>query len=95
MILRQKLQVHSQVYLHGKLLNLEKAPGRQVISVLFPKKDDRKWYEMTWNGKRETRKCDNEATVEPYTGWTNQRAKDAISAGPTKQKDAISDDHTW
>ena len=51
-----------------------------------------KWHEME-NG--ETRKCDNEATVEPYTGWTNQRAKDANSAGPTKQKDAISDDHTW
>ena len=26
----QKLQAHSQVYVNGKIFNLEKAPGRQV-----------------------------------------------------------------
>ena len=31
MILLQKKQAHSQVYVNGKLLNLEKAPRKQVI----------------------------------------------------------------
>ena len=35
MILLQKLQAYSQVYVNRKLLNLEKALGRQVVSVLF------------------------------------------------------------
>ena len=38
MILLQKLQAHSQVYVNGKLLNLEKAPGRQVFAVLLSKR---------------------------------------------------------
>ena len=46
MILLQKLQAHSQVYVNGKLLNLEKAPGRQVISVLFSTKEEGIWNEM-------------------------------------------------
>ena len=41
------MQAHSQVYVNGKLLNLEKAPGRQVISVLFSTKEE--GYEMKWN----------------------------------------------
>ena len=39
MILLQKLQVHSKVYVNGKLLNLEKSPGRQVASVFVFHKD--------------------------------------------------------
>ena len=42
MILLQKLQAHSQVYVNEKLRNLEKAPGRQVGSVLFSTKESRK-----------------------------------------------------
>ena len=40
------MQAHSQVYVNGKLLNLEKAPGRQVISVLFSTKEEGIWNEM-------------------------------------------------
>ena len=43
------MQAHSQVYVNGKLLNLEKAPGRQVISVLFSTKEEGIWNEMKWN----------------------------------------------
>ena len=43
------MQAHSQVYANGKLLNLEKAPGRQVISVLFSTKEEGIWNEMNWN----------------------------------------------
>ena len=39
MILLQKLQAHSQVHVNGKLLNLEKALGRQVFSVLLSTKE--------------------------------------------------------
>ena len=35
-----------------------------------------------------TSKCDNKETVEAYTGRTDQRGKDATSAGPTKQNHA-------
>ena len=79
----------------GNYLILKKLLEGKLFLFCFPKRtteNNMKWHEME-NG--ETRKCDNETTVEPYTGWTNQRGKDAISAGPTKQKDAISDDHTW
>ena len=38
MILLQKLQAHSQVYVDEKLLNFEKSPERQVVSVLFSRK---------------------------------------------------------
>ena len=30
-----------------------------------------------------TRKRDNKETVEPCTGWADQRGKDTISADPT------------
>ena len=46
MILLQKLQAHSQVYVNRKLLNLEKAPGRQVVAVLLSKKRGGKSNEM-------------------------------------------------
>ena len=46
MILLQNLQAHSQVYVNGKLLNLEKALRKQVVSVLFSTKESRKWNEM-------------------------------------------------
>ena len=39
MILLQKLQAHSQVDVYGKLPNLEKALGRQVVSVLLSTKE--------------------------------------------------------
>ena len=39
MILLQKLQAHSQIYVNGKLVNLEKAPRRQVVSALFSTKE--------------------------------------------------------
>ena len=35
MIFLQKLQAYSQVYVNGKLFNLEKGLGRQVVSVLL------------------------------------------------------------
>ena len=37
-----KLQAHSQVYTNRKLLNLKKAPERQVVSVLFSTEKGRK-----------------------------------------------------
>ena len=59
MILLRKLQAHSQVCVNGKLLNLEKAPGIQVVSIVF----------STKQGGMEnvaTRKCDSKETVERY-----------------------------
>ena len=46
---------------------------------------------MKWNKKENvaTSKRDNKETVEAYTGRTDQRGKDATSAGPTKQNHAI------
>ena len=41
MILLKKLKGHSQLYVNGKLLNLEKAPGRQVVCFI-PHKGGRK-----------------------------------------------------
>ena len=46
MILLQKLQAHSQVYVNQKLLNLEIAPGRQIVSVFFSTKEGGKQNEM-------------------------------------------------
>ena len=50
MILLQKLQAHSQVYVDEKLLNFEKSPARQVVSVLFSRKkkaeNEMKWHEL-------------------------------------------------
>ena len=85
----QKLQVHSEVYINGKLLNLEKALERQVFLLYSPQK--RAENEMTWNKMENvaTSKCDNKETVEAYTGRTDQRGKDATSSGPTKQNHAI------
>ena len=85
----QKLQVHSEVYVNGKLLNLEKALEGQVFLLYSPQK--RAENEMTWNKMENvaTSKCDNKETVEAYTGRTDQRGKDATSAGPTKQNHAI------
>ena len=48
MVLLQKLPAHTQVYVDGKLLNLEKAPGRQVVSVLFSTKEGGKRNEMKY-----------------------------------------------
>ena len=48
MILLQKLQAHSQIYVNEKLRNLEKAPGRQVVSVLFSTKEGGKRNEMKY-----------------------------------------------
>ena len=48
MLLLQKLPAHTQVYVDGKLLNLEKAPGRQVVSVLFSTKEGGKRNEMKY-----------------------------------------------
>ena len=42
-----------------------------------------------------TSKCDNKETVEAYTGRTDQRGKDATSAGPTKQNHPILAALTW
>ena len=39
MILLRKLQAHSLICANGKLLNLEKAPGRQVVSIVFSTKE--------------------------------------------------------
>ena len=53
----------------GKFLNLEKPPGKQVVSIAFPTKE----------GGMEnlsTRKRDSKGTVETYyTGWDDQRGK--------------------
>ena len=49
MILLQKLQGHSQVYVNMKLLNLEKAAGRQVVSISFSSKEGGHRNEMEWN----------------------------------------------
>ena len=72
MILLQKLQAHSQVYIDGELLNLKKAPGRQVVSILLSTKEGGNRNKME-NGR--TRKCDRKETGEPYTGRTDQRGK--------------------
>ena len=56
MILLQKLQAHFQVYVSGKLLNLEKAPGRQVASVFFSTEEGGKRSEMKWNRRRGKKK---------------------------------------
>ena len=67
MILLRKLQAHSQVCVNGKLINLEKAPGMQVVSIVF----------STQEGGMEnvaTRKCDSKETVELYyTGQQDER----------------------
>ena len=46
MVLLEKYQANTQVYLSGKLLNLEKASGRQVISLLFSAKEGGKRNEV-------------------------------------------------
>ena len=59
MIFLPKLQAHSQVCVNRKLLNLEKAPGMQVVSIVFSTKE----------GGMEnvaTRKRDTIETVERY-----------------------------
>ena len=38
MILFQKLKADSQVYVNAKSLNLDKAPGKHVVSLLFSTK---------------------------------------------------------
>ena len=57
MILLQKLQAYFQVYVNGKLLNLEKAPGRQVVSILFSTKESEKRNEMKLNRRRGNKKA--------------------------------------
>ena len=80
----ENLLAHSQIYGNGKFLNIEKAPGRQIVSVLSTKEGGNEMKNMA------SRKRYNKETVEPYTARTDQRGKDAISAGATKQKDVIS-----
>ena len=55
----QKLQAHSQNYVNRKLSNLQKAPGRQLVSVLFSTKEGGKRNEMKWNGKHGNKKQSN------------------------------------
>ena len=54
----QNLQAHSQNYVNRKLSNLQKAPGRQLVSVLFSTKggeSETKWNEMESMATRNSR----------------------------------------
>ena len=65
MILLQKLQAHSQVYVNGKLLNLKKAPGRQVVCFVLHKEGRKtKLNEMKWKMWQQDNK-DSKETGEP------------------------------
>ena len=56
MFLSQKFQAHSEVYVNGKLLNLEKAPRRLVAPILFSTEEGGKQNEMKTNIKRSNKK---------------------------------------
>ena len=54
MILLPKLKAYSQVCVNGKLLNLEKAPGRQVVSIVFSTKENKTWQQENVTVKKQS-----------------------------------------